>query len=215
MTALVRAMLVTFLAVGAGASASAAQAPGPSATVDRDPVATGEVALVTGSGWPAGTLVRVELCGNEALDATADCAIGGSRDVGVQADGNFYATLPILEPPSPCPCVIRVSGITAGDAVRVPVTVLGVPVAPPEQRIDVPSVSRALEVTEADVTGGGPWTSWVGGPSDRTLHLTVRNIGDVAILDPRLVVTVGRGGDPAGIVETPDLGRLEPGRAAR
>ena len=92
-------------------------------------------------------------------------------------------------------------------------TVLGVTVAPPEQRIDVPSVSRALEVTEADVTGRGPWTSWIGGPSDRTLHLTVRNTGNVAILDPRLVVTVGRGGDPAGIVETPDLGRLEPGES--
>jgi len=206
-------MVVTLLAVVAGASPSAAQTPGPSAAVDRDPIATGEVVRVTGSGWSPGSLVRVELCGNEALDATADCAIGGSRDVGVLDDGNFFAVLPVLAPPSPCPCVVRVSGITAGDAVRVPVTVLGVPVAPPEQRIEVPSVSRALEVTEAEVTGGGPWTSWLGAPAERTLHLTVRNTGNVAILDPRLQVTVGRGDEPAGLVDVPDLGRIEAGES--
>ena len=83
---------------------ASAQTSKPTAHVDTDDVAIGQQVLVQGGGWPAGSLVHLKLCGNEAADLSADCDLTSEGEAGVGTDGSFSMTMPITRPPTPCPC---------------------------------------------------------------------------------------------------------------
>jgi hypothetical protein len=70
-----------------------------------------------------------------------------------------------------------------------------------------------LAVLDAHIEGSGPWTSWFGGAPDRTLVLVVENRSSDPVVVPELVLTSGRGADPADPLPAPDLGRLEAGQS--
>ncbi|HEX6420559.1 MAG TPA: hypothetical protein VFZ77_18810 [Acidimicrobiales bacterium] len=208
----VRAVAVAFAAaVGASVPAPAAGGQeggtGPTATVVQQAAAVADVVDVIGAGWRPGGLVAAALCGNEAARGSIDC-LPHEREIGVGPDGTFHLAVTVRVPPSPCPCVILVTGLEGGGRAVVPLEVDGVPRAPVERPEPAPVAEVAVD--EARLEGGGPWTSWFGAGATRTLVLVVRNSGN-APADARLTVTAGPGDDPDGWVPSPGPVRVEAG----
>jgi hypothetical protein len=209
----IAAAVVWAYAVGAllvGASPVAA-APRATVTVKPDITTTGQRVLVQGSGWNGVALVRITLCGNLALDGSADCDLADSVDAGVGSTGTFSMTLTIGRTPTPCPCVVRVSNTQsalpqAGAQIRV----TDLPNATPHSR--VPNVGELLRVDSASLSGSGPWQSWFGGAAHRTLVVTLHNVGHIVLDDPKLTIAMGKQGDPTTqYVPAPRIARLLPG----
>lgn len=182
---------------------------GVSASTDRGSAAAGEEITVSGTGWPGTTRVQASVCGNEALALSADCHLPSSRTIMTGEDGSFRLTLVVAVPPSPCPCVVFVSGERTASTVRFPFDVLDAPSAPTTVAPDT-TPARAFEVLDSALVGSGPWTAWFGGAASRDLRLTVRNVGTEAAA-PVPSVTWGSGSDPTHVVAVPALEAIEPG----
>jgi len=187
-----------------------AQAGSARADLDRASAKPSEFVTVTGAGWQPGTIVVVEVCGNEALDGAVDCAPSTATDIGVQPDGSFSTLVPVVVPPSPCPCVVQVTSTNETTELRLPLEVIGAPTAPPLARSAVPDIRRHLEVTQAELRGSS-FSGWFGFPARRTLVVEVVNKSDVALHDVAVAVTAGKGDAPTGYVDAGDIANIEPG----
>jgi hypothetical protein len=92
--------------------------------------------------------------------------------------------------------------------IDIPVTIADLPTAPvedltPDQRIKLDLV----------VQGSGPiFWSWFGGEAQRTAQVTVENIGTDIIENAEVVITSGRGEDPAQDPQTLQTEQLGPGQ---
>ncbi len=207
------------LLVLALAAAVLTMAPGPaagqtgvSASADRGSASAGESIVVTGTGWPAQTRVQASVCGNQARGLSADCDLPNSRTIVTDPEGSFSVALDVAVPPSPCPCVVFVSGQNTASTVRFPIEVVDAPSAPTtEAEIASPP---GFEVVSSTLSGSGPWTSWFGGAPERTLLLTVENTGSEAAA-PDLDATWGAGADPTHVLDIPTLEVIEPGETLR
>ncbi len=142
---------------------------------------------VTGAGFPSNTNIQASICGNDALDGSADCVQSTSQEVATTKDGKFEVPVVVSIPPKPCPCVVLVLDFSAPATPTVPITIVGAPYA-------TPSVAKLhkLQVLNAYLEGNGPWYSLFGGSPQRTLVLTVRNPNPTAYVQPPLVLTVGQ-----------------------
>ncbi|MFC1414665.1 hypothetical protein ACEZCY_36330 [Streptacidiphilus sp. N1-12] len=141
--------------------------------------APGATTTVTGSGWPAGTLLTVLLCGQNAVSGTDSCANTAERAVTTAPNGTFTVKLPVVAPPKPCPCVIRTTSVTGADlTVDTPFPVLGVAEVP-----IVPTPAKLLALT-AELDGGNGPMNWFGAPAHRVLRVLVANLGSTAVQNP-------------------------------
>jgi hypothetical protein len=202
----VAGVLAVFAMVGPAPAFAAGE---PTAKVSSTILAAGQTVNVYGAGWAPRSLVRMELCGNSAADATTDCDVRNSTDSGVRDDGSVAGTLVVATPPVACPCVVRLSTVD-GTVALVPVQLGGILAAAPTGKVDTPSLSRLVDMRIA-VVDRGSWTKWFGARSDRVVDITLENTGRVPIDDPILDLRFGRGHNPSGVIATPDLARLEPG----
>lgn len=187
-------------------------APGPTVEVDRADVRPGDTVTVDLAAWPAGN-VLIELCGNGGVRGSADCAVAAAATTHVNEQGRATAMVTIVKPPIGCPCVISARPVGGGRARTVPVNIEGVPTLTAAQRRRA-SAGPALDLTvsEVRVSGGGPSAAWLGGPAERTVTFTVRNTGKAPVTDPPLTLAAGRGPEPTGIVDAPEIGTLAPGQ---
>ncbi len=205
--------LVMAAGLGAGTPAVADDRT-PVVVLDSATTSVGADLVAHGAGFTPGTLVLGELCGNEARRGSADCDQASAVNVGVGPAGNFTAHIRVSPPPTPCPCVVRLTAIGGTASATTPVTVVGAPVADPSSGpVEFPAVVRALEVTKVSVEDTGSWTEWFGASPSRVLVVTLRNSGTVAVDDPPIVLAVGKGAHPTGEVDSPKLGTLQPDEA--
>lgn len=206
---LVLALVGAVLALAPG---PAAGQTGVSASTDRGSASAGEEIVVTGTGWPAETRVQASVCGNQARALSADCDLPNSRTIVTDPEGSFSVALDVAVPPSPCPCVVFVSGQNTASTVRFPIDIVDAPSAPTtEAEIVSPP---GFEVVSSTLSGSGPWTSWFGAAPERTLLLTVENTGSEAAA-PDLDATWGAGADPTHVLDVPTLEVIEPGETVR
>ncbi len=209
--------LVAVVAAGAFAVAAAGTSTAqsaPTASVSPGAAAPGSPVIVRGSGFAPGTLVSVELCGNEARRGSADCDQSSALDAGASSTGDVAVQLIVGTPPSPCPCVVKLTGLGSSATASTPFVVSGAPTADPGTlAAQYPDVSRQINVIDAHFTGSGPWTAWFGASPHRELVYTVQNIGNVAVQDPPIIIAVGKSDNPTGIVHPPPLGTLAPGES--
>lgn len=177
--------------------------------LDRSTVAVGDVLVVELSGWPAGP-AQVELCGNTAKRGTVDCDPLGATATGIDADGAGAARLVVGQPPSPCPCVVRVSQ-AAGASTAVPIEVVGgvsgddAPDAAsvrPERRVEV--LATTIERDEGNA-------AVFGVDAGRRVSMTVRNAGTVVLTDVTVSGTLSGWGAGARPITSPPSFVLEPG----
>ncbi|MGK2947748.1 MAG: hypothetical protein ACSLFP_04185 [Acidimicrobiales bacterium] len=212
MRRLLLALGATALLALAAPTAAAQDGP-PTVTVDRTGAAAGEPVLVEGAGWTGTELVYVELCGNGGRGGSSSCHQANATLAGVSTTGSFGATLVVAEPPVPCPCVIKATSQSDQSAATAPLAVQDVPVVPLEDQTEMNRIERAVEVSAIELEGSGPWTAWLGAGASRTLSFTIENVGDVAVHDPPVTVTIGKGATPGGVVRAPELGSIEPGES--
>lgn len=184
MRAVVRAvqcalLLLALLAAPCAAPASAAD--GPTAVVSGGEAVKGGSVTVTGAGWRPGALLTLLVCGQNMIGGTGSCANADGRTVTAAADGTFRRSIPVPAPPKPCPCVVHVATVmgtpAAADAA---LTISGHPSATlPRQE-----GGERLSVLEARLQGGDGLLTWFGAPPQRTLVLTVGNLGTTPARDP-------------------------------
>ncbi|GAA2642613.1 MULTISPECIES: hypothetical protein [Streptomyces] len=181
----VAALLAAGLAVCALAlfPAGPAAAEGkPAVALSLQEAAKGTGITVTGTGWPARTLVMLLVCGQNMIGGTNSCANADGAAVSVAADGGFTAQLPVVAPPKPCPCIVNVTSVNGDQStVAAPLKITDHPVA------ELPAESgtaRLAVLTGVRLEGGDGVLTWFGAPPARKFKVTVGNLGTVPVKDP-------------------------------
>ena len=165
---------------------------------------------VSGSGWPAGQPVTLQVCGNSFRNGTVDCSKDQAQTV-PSSTGDFIQAITLTRPPSPCPCVVHVATFADPIAIDLPFDFVGIPTATPSTT----TTTRSIDVN-ASISGSGPFSAYLGGAAKRELLLSVTNTGSQPLVNPSLNLFVGRGEDPADPLVSPEggqpnLGTIAPG----
>nr|WP_107417242.1 neocarzinostatin apoprotein domain-containing protein [Streptomyces sp. CB00455] len=160
----------------------AAAQQGPAVALSLQEAAKGTEITVTGTGWRAGTLVMLLVCGQNMIGGTNSCANADGAAVSVAGDGHFAAQLPVVAPPKPCPCVVNVSSVNGDQStVATPLKITDHPVA------ELPAASgtaRLAVLSGVRLEGDDGVLTWFGAPPTRTLEVTVGNLGSAPVKDP-------------------------------
>jgi hypothetical protein len=209
--------LVTALALALAVTPVALAQPtlsGPSVTLDRSVATLGDTIVLQIAGFRT-TIVTVSLCGNEGRRGSADCNMVASKGLKLAGDGSPLASeFGVARPPSPCPCIVRVSSTLNDEIAVAPITINGVPTSSP---VDPPVLADALAVTvSASGTGHGMLDrlrSDLGGPATYSVKVRVTNRSTVTLHHVVLSLSMGRGSsDSAVAVPIGDPGVIEPGQ---
>lgn len=211
MRRLTRVLVVVLVPVALVAVSAPAALASPVVEIDDTEVTLGQEVAVTGSGWPASTMVTLELCGNAAMNGSADCDHAGARSVGVSTGGRFAARMTVGRPPVPCPCVVKVASNSSGTEFLAKIKLLGFPEVEPRDRLGLPEITRLVKVTTARLERTAGWTSWFGAAPSYRLVATLRNTGTVTLHDLPISFSWGKGAEPTGFVAAPDVPTLEAG----
>lgn len=181
---------------------------GPTVQLSPSVGAPGTEVLVTASGLPPGIVVQAQLCGNDALNGTVDCATSNSGPAATTSSGGAELRLSVVPPPKPCPCVVMVTGEGVLTEPTARFVIPGFPTAPATSSR---SLEEPLRVTRAELSGDGPAAAWIGGAPQRTLTVTVENPASSVYPDPLLVIRVGSVGSPGPVVASKLLANFRPG----
>lgn len=103
-------------------------------------------------GWRPGSSVTVSICGNGARRGSQDCDLMGAKGVAIPPGGAASLAMR-LQPPMPCPCVIRVVAANNDLLGAFPIELPGVPSAPIEEGATTVTGATRVEATTANV----PW----------------------------------------------------------
>jgi hypothetical protein len=185
-------------------------APSASVSVDRQSGAVGEALGVSGSGWVSGGLVQVEICGNEGLNGSPDCAVAEGTTVGVGTDGTWSSHVLVWTPPKPCPCVVAVRSVDSDVTASTPFAIVGATQAPPTRESGRRSATGSLSVRDVRLEQTSSVASWFGVPPSPVLVLTVTNIG--ASPADNVEINVATTSSSALMVIDP-VGHLAPGES--
>jgi hypothetical protein len=179
---------------------------GPIANASLSVASPGQLEHITGSGWAdVGGVVTVQICGQDAVNLTADCDESNTYSAGIRTGGVFYAALFVRLPIEPCPCVIYVTN-QLGQSYKIPVEIVGAPLSPivaPLQPF-FPVALRASLSTPTSIS------SWFGGPRNAVLRLRVTNHSMTALWAPVVTVRIGRR-DPSQLVAGETIGTVPQG----
>ncbi|MFJ5531490.1 hypothetical protein [Streptomyces sp. NPDC093261] len=221
--AAVLALAVVALAAVLALAAVALAAParptaGPTVAVSASQAGAGGSITVTGTGWRPEALLTLLICGQSTpsrgvTGGTGSCANADGRAVTADARGRFRRTLPVAEPPVPCPCVVHAATVTGAEAdADAAFQVAGHAVEP----LPAGSASGRLSVlTGTRLDGGDGLLTWFGAPASRTLVCTVANTGPSPVKDPVFRVGTSRGVFAPQWDERQWHGTLAPGGRAR
>jgi hypothetical protein len=205
-----RAGLVALTAClfGAFGSSAGAAAPAPTLDVTTPRVSLGETVSIHGEHWPERTTLHAVLCGANAINGSVDCVEQAAITVAPGPTGVVDGSMPVIKPPEPCPCVVLVTDLSSTFERRLPVTILGVPTSAIDPEGSTPG--RALQV-DAHLRGGTSIASLFGVSTRRTLVVTLRNTGVVAVEAPVVSARTGRGAKPTELVGSTIADDLPPG----
>ncbi|UNO41665.1 hypothetical protein [Streptomyces sp. MST-110588] len=163
----------------------------PSVGLSGKEAAKGGTVTVTGRGWRPRALLTVLICGQNMAGGTDTCANGAGRAVTTGGDGSFRRSLPVAEPPRPCPCVVHVATVTGPAAsAATALRITGHPVAPvPREPDGAPLTALAPPRLE----GSSGLLTWFGAPPRRRLVVTVGNRTPDPVRNPVFEVGVAHG----------------------
>ena len=171
-------------------------------------VQPGERIGVVAENWPTNSVVTFEICGQLAIDGTADCDMATSRSAGVGSEGRTGASLEVPEPPSPCPCVVRASSTSTTRVVTASLDIQGVPFEPVQvdpARLNPPN----LEIRTAHLRSTSGWAALFGGRPEVVAVLTLANTGSGPVEQVPVTVLYGRGDHPSRMGGEPAVDRLD------
>ncbi|MEU6542589.1 hypothetical protein [Streptomyces sp. NPDC046859] len=199
------------------AAGTASAADRPTVRLSASQAGTGGSVTVSGSGWRPRALLMLLVCGQAVpttgVRGTDSCANADGRAVTTDAEGRFRRKLPVAEPPVPCPCVVHAATATGpraeADAVF---QVAGHAVEPLPAE---PLGGRLSVLTDTRLDGSDGLLTWFGAPAERTLVLTVGNVGTSPVRDPVFQVGTSHGVFAPRWEEQRWRGTVRPGGKAR
>jgi hypothetical protein len=182
-----------------GAADPGGAAGAPSVVPDKPSAAPGASLLVRVVDWPAGSVVTVVVCGNDARRGSQDCDLTSGQSVHTRGPAPEYVLLPVALPPAPCPCVVRASDVTSLAVATAPFEVVGAPSAPtvgPEPVVTAVPLTVTAEVHQERGSFLARLRRVLGGPSHRRLVLQLHNTSSAPL--PGIVVTAALGRHTTG-----------------
>ncbi|PJJ56356.1 hypothetical protein CLV56_0562 [Mumia flava] len=187
---LVLALTAVPTAHAADTADGAEDGPGLGATASPGAGAPGDRIHIDGAGWPALTQIQAVVCGDLAVGGSAACDQTTAILAVANVDGEIDLDMVVGNPPKPCPCVVRVASYTGPAlAVDIPFVVSGHPTGtPPSAALPIPS----LRVTDVRLEGDGGIAGLFGASPERTLVVTVENVGNAPAVNPEVKIGVGR-----------------------
>ncbi len=178
-------------------------------------VQEGATFKVAGTGWPADTLIQLEVCGAEARSGTSDCASDAAQVVASNVRGTFEGRLALVVPPSPCPCVVRALSQTTTDTALTPIEIPGAPTSHAgDGDITAPALRR-LEASNVELSGSDNLRTWMGASPQRVFMFELKNTGSVAVNNATVTMTAGPSDNPTGFVKPVKIERMEVGQTRK
>jgi hypothetical protein len=156
-------------------------------TVSPEAAAPGQFVYVAAIAFAPSTVFELQVCGDNALEGSADCAYAGGLTTTTSEVGHFGADLTVLMPPVPCPCVVAAFSEMLTQPITAPITISGAPTAP----LSYPPGPVKLVVERAALVGSGSLTAWFGAAPTRTLVLRVRNPSTEPVENPIVLARIG------------------------
>ncbi|GAA1975835.1 hypothetical protein [Catenulispora subtropica] len=166
----------------------------PALTLSKDTAKVGEHIVVTGSGFPTGARLQVEVCGIGG--SSNSCAIADAASATADAFGGFRQNLVVTEPPTPCPCTVHAApyGGASADPVDTPLSIPGLRYLP-QAAPAVPGTAKLLDATAVD---DSPFLTQIGAGGSARVTLTFGNLSGGPANDPGVALTLARGGKQVG-----------------
>ncbi|MFL6117392.1 MAG: hypothetical protein ACJ786_39480 [Catenulispora sp.] len=163
-------------------------------TLSKGTAKVGERITVTGSGFPAGARLQVEICGIGG--SSNSCAIGDAAFATADAFGGFRQSLLVTEPPTPCPCTVHAAPFAgaSSDPVDTPLNVPGLRYLPQA----APVVAGVAKLLDATVVGDSPFLTQIGAGGSARVTVTFGNLSGGPAGDPGTALTLSRGGKQIG-----------------
>ncbi|MCX4827444.1 hypothetical protein OG746_01655 [Streptomyces sp. NBC_01016] len=200
------------------AAAASAAADKPSVTLSKSQAGTGGSITVKGAGWRPDTLLMMLICGQSSpsrgvIGGTNSCANSEGRAVTTDTKGAFSKSLPVAEPPNPCPCVVHVATVTGQKAQADAVfQVAGHPV----KALPKTSGSGQLSmVADTRLDGSSGLLTWFGAPPSRSFTFTVGNVGSTPVKNPIFQVGTSHGVFAPQWEDQQWRGTIKPGQKAQ
>jgi hypothetical protein len=197
-TALTAAVTAALLGCAGFASATTRTAPAPptlpTLTLSKNTAKAGERITVTGSGFPAGARLQVEVCGIGG--SSNSCAITDAAPATTDAFGGFRQNLVVTEPPTPCPCTVHAAPYAgaAADPVDTPLSIPGLRFLPQA----APVVVGSAKLLDATAAADSPFLTQIGAGGSARVTLTFGNVSGGPADDPGVALALSRGGKPVG-----------------
>ncbi|MEB8340929.1 hypothetical protein [Streptomyces endophyticus] len=214
----VLALVGALLAGTAPWVATASAADKPSVSLSKSQAGTGGSVTVKGADWRPDTLLMMLICGQSSpsrgvIGGTNSCANSEGRAVTTDSKGAFSKSLPVAEPPNPCPCVVHVATVTGEKAQSDAVfQVAGHPV----KALPKTSGSGQLSmVADTRLEGSSGLLTWFGAPPSRSFTFTVGNVGSTPVKNPIFQVGTSHGVFAPQWEDQQWRGTIKPGQKAR
>jgi hypothetical protein len=165
---------------------------GPTVKVEPNVVKPGERAWITMSGFSSHGVV-ITVCGNEAHRGSGDCNMEQSQGFGLTPGQTSAINMIISEPPTNCPCIIRVSSQGSTEIAAAPITITGHPIGP---IIEPPSFGDLVRVEirakESPQSIWGYLRPELGGQTPYDVTVSVKNLTTGTLHDLKIFSAVGR-----------------------
>lgn len=150
----------------------------------------GTLVRVQSTGWPALTQVQAVVCGDLAIGGSNTCDQTTGQLGAADATGTVTLDLVVGDPPSPCPCVVRVASYSG------PVLSVDLPFVVEGHETGTPPTPVApvadLQVSGVRLEGSGGVAALFGAAPSRRLVVSLTNQGDAPAVDPQVRVGVGK-----------------------
>lgn len=203
---LILLVLICGPAVGAQVAKTVSK---PTLTIVPATAAVGATVQVAASGLPSKEVVQLQVCGQNAVHGSADCAAGAAVQLQSESNGTFSVPIAVVTPPTPCPCVVAAFSIPSALTVTTPIAIPGAPIS--SSPVSPPRVARShLVVAKSELAGSTPIAAWFGFPATRILDLTITNMGAGAATSVHLIADL----DSTPVLNT-HLAPIEPGQTKR
>ena len=208
-------------AVGAGAalfgagSVALAQTDvsGPTVALDRYELTPGELVSLTIDGFQTG-FVTMTFCGNDGRRGSVDCNMQASLAREINPDGTpTLSDIRVAAPPTPCPCIIRVSSRDNQEIAVASVAIVGHPVSEVvEPSAPGQPLTVAIAAEPAPEGFRDELRSSLGGATLYDVTVQVKNQGTFAIDNVGVSSIFMRlNYDDVRTIDIPSAGQLEPG----
>lgn len=186
-------MALTSVVNAAAASLASASDVVPAVTVEPSQADPGSMATLSIEGFESPT-VTVAICGNEARRGSSDCDMVASTGVVLAADGTpTLALIPVVAPPMPCPCVVRVTSPGFDEIAVAPLEVIGHETAELVSSAQA-GASLVVAISATRVAGGlaERIDAGLGGDVDYEAVVTLTNTGSAPVDGIILNASFGR-----------------------